>query len=275
MQPKLGLIAGGGGLPFRLLAACRATGREVFVLALRGHAQPDLVDNVPHAWIRMGEAATGFDILRDAGVQEIVMAGPVLRPTLSDLRPSWRTARYLARVGLKGLGDDGLLKALIEELELEGFRVVGAHAILQGLLADEGAWGTVQPDQQALADIARGLEVAHALGGVDVGQSVVVQGGIVLGVEAAEGTDQLLNRCGGLHRDGPGGVLVKIAKPGQERRADLPTIGPETVRLCAATGLRGIAVEAQAAIVLERPIVIAEADKAGLFVCGVALRPPC
>jgi DUF1009 family protein len=289
-ERKLGLIAGGGDLPHLLLAACRAAGREVFVLALKGHTRPELVSDVEHAWIRIGDAAHGFDILREAGVEDIVLAGPVQRPTLAELRPSWRTARYLARIGVKGLGhgpkegavgkggvgvgDDGLLKALIAELELEGFRVLGAHTILAGLLAEEGAWGAHRPDAQALADIARGIEVARALGAVDVGQAVVVQHGIVLGVEAAEGTDQLLSRCTALRRDGLGGVLVKIAKPRQERRADLPAIGPDTIAMCTAAGLRGVAVEAKGAIVLDRGRLIDEADRSGLFVCGIAVSPP-
>lgn len=197
------------------------------------------------------------------------MAGPVRRPTLRELAPDWRTARFFARLGLKALGDDSLLKAVIAELEGEGFRVVGLHSILGDILAQEGVWGRHRPDDQATADIERGLRVGLALGAFDVGQSVVVQQGIVLGVEAIEGTDALLERCGTLGRGGPGGVLVKLAKPGQERRVDLPTIGPQTVRNCAAAGLRGIAVEAGSAIVVNRDAVITAADAAGMFVCGV------
>ncbi len=125
------------------------------------------------------------------------------------------------------------------------------------------------PDEQALVDIAQGERVARALGALDIGQAVVVQQGLVLGVEAIEGTDALLRRCAGLRREGPGGVLVKVEKPGQEQRADRPTIGPQTVALAAAAGLRGIAVEAGATIVLDRDEVVAAADRAGLFVFGI------
>jgi DUF1009 family protein len=268
MAPKLGILAGGGELPARLVAACRTQGREVFVLALTGHADPATFPDVPQAWIRMGEAGQGMDILHKNGVKELVMAGPVRRPTLRDLRPDWRTTRFFARLGLKALGDDGLLKAVITELEGEGFRIVGMDSILGDLLAEDGVWGRHQPDEVARADIERGLQVACGLGVLDIGQSVVIQQGIVLGVEAVEGTDALIRRCGELGRQGPGGVLVKIAKPGQERRVDLPTIGIETVRLCAAAGLRGIAVEAGSAIVVGREQLISTADKAGLFVMG-------
>ena len=174
-----------------------------------------------------------------------------------------------ARIGLRALGDNGLLSAIIQELETEGFRVVGVDDLLEPLLAPEGALGRVTPDEAALIDVSRGLEVARALGGVDVGQSVVVQQGIVLGVEAAEGTDALLERVAGRRLEGPGGVLVKIAKPGQERRADLPVMGVPTVAACAKAGLRGIAVEAGAALVIDRAEAVAAADRAGLFVLGI------
>ncbi len=271
MSRKLGILAGGGALPGRLIATCQAEGRSFFVLAFSGHADPSAIEGVPHAWLRLGEAGRGFEMLRQAGVEEVVMAGPVRRPTLRDLRPDWRTARFFGRIGLKALGDDGLLKAVIAELEDEGFRVVGIHSILGDLLADEGGWGTIEPDEQAVADIQRGLEVALGLGALDVGQSVVVQQGIVLGVEAVEGTDALLRRCCDLRRAGPGGVLVKISKPGQERRVDLPTIGPDTVKNCVAAGLRGIAVEAGSTVVVDRAAVITAADASGLFVCGVTV----
>ncbi|MBW7849017.1 MAG: UDP-2,3-diacylglucosamine diphosphatase LpxI [Rhodospirillales bacterium] len=270
MAPKLGIVAGGGELPARLVGACRASGRDVFVLAIEGNAEPGSLDGVPHAWIRLGEAAEGFRLLRQAGVDEVVMAGRIRRPTLKDLRPDWRTARFFARLGWSALGDDGLLRAVIREFEEEGFRVVGVQSVLNDLLAVEGVYGRHQLDEQAWSDIRRGVAVARGLGALDVGQAVVVQQGIVLGVEAVEGTDALLQRCAGLRRAGVGGVLVKTAKPGQERRVDLPTIGVETVRQAAAAGLRGIAVTAGSSLMVEGEAVVAEADALGLFVVGVS-----
>ena len=270
MRAKLGIVAGGGALPARLVAAARADGRELFVLAIAGHAVASSLEGVPQAWIRLGEAGRGIEILHQQGVKDLVMAGPVRRPTLRDLRPDWRTARFFARLGLRALGDDGLLKAVVAELEDEGFTVLGLHQILKDVLAEEGIWGACEPDATAKADIVRGLAVAHGLGALDVGQSVVVQQGIVLGVEAVEGTDALLRRAGDLRRAGPGGVLVKISKPGQERRVDLPTIGVDTVKNAAAAGLSGIAVETGAAVVVDCPAVVAAADAAGIFVCGVS-----
>ncbi|HEX3863106.1 MAG TPA: UDP-2,3-diacylglucosamine diphosphatase LpxI [Stellaceae bacterium] len=268
-QSPLGIIAGSGGLPRRVIASCRAAGRDVFVLALDGEADRDLVETVPHAWCPLGGAASALDVLRAHGVSEIVLAGGVRRPTLASLRPDWRAAKFLARVGYRALGDDGLLSAVVKELEREGFRVIGPDQLLDEAALPEGPLGRITPDADALSDIALGLRLARAIGALDIGQAVVVQQGLVLGVEAIEGTDGLLRRCGELRRDGLGGVLVKTEKPGQERRADRPTIGPQTVLRAAESGLRGIAAEAGATLIVDRAEVIRHADNIGLFVVGV------
>jgi len=269
MAGKLGIVAGGGRLPRLLIDACRASGRDFFVLALKGQADPEIVEQVPHAWIRMGAAGQGFALLKEQGVEELVMAGGVRRPSLLDLRPDLRVIKFFARLGRKGIGDDGLLRAVIEEVESEGYRVVGAHDVLPNLKAEEGPLGTVVPDAQARADIERGMAVLAALSDVDIGQAVVVQQGIVLGVEAVEGTDALIERCKALKRDGPGGVLVKFSKQGQETRVDMPTIGPETIRQVAEAGLRGIAVGAGTTIILDADDLVLAADAADVFVVGV------
>lgn len=267
----LGIIAGSGTLPRRLVETCRAAGRSVFVLALEGDADQATVADVPHAWCRLGAAARGLDLLRANAVTDLVLAGGVHRPSLSSLLPDWRAAKFFARVGYRALGDDGLLSAIVKELEREGFRVIGADDILSAEnLMPEGPLGRHRPDDNAKADIDHGLRVARALGALDIGQAVIIQQGLVLGVEAAEGTDELIRRCGALRRAGAGGVLIKIAKPGQERRADRPTIGPQTIALAAAAGLQGIAAEAGMTLILDRAELVRAADEAGLFVIGVA-----
>jgi hypothetical protein len=269
MAARLGILAGAGELPLKLVEACRAASRPVFVLAFEGAADPATVAGVPHAWVRLGAAGEGMRLLRENGVSDLVLAGAVPRPTLASLRPDWRAAKLFARIGLKALGDDGLLRAVIGELEGEGFRVVSVDSILADALAPAGPLGLVRPDAEAEVDIAFGITVAQALGALDIGQAVVVQQGIVLGVEALEGTDALVARCGPLRREGRGGVLVKTAKPGQERRADLPTIGPHTIAAAVAAGLCGIAVSAGSTVLIDRTAIIAAADRAGLFVVGV------
>ncbi len=273
MPGKLGLIAGGGELPRRLVQACVAAGRPCFVVALDGFAERDVADGVEHAWVRLGAVGEAIRLLREAGVEDLCFAGKVRRPSLLELRPDAKAAAFFAKVGLRALGDDGLMKAIVAAFEAEGFRVVGPHVVLSALLAGEGPIGNVRPDAVAQTDIVRGLAVVRALGALDVGQAAVVQQGIVLAVEAIEHTDGLLARCSALRREGPGGVLVKCAKPGQERRADLPTIGPNTVILAHAAGLRGIAIEAGATLIVDRQAVAAEADRLGLFVVAVAVPP--
>jgi DUF1009 family protein len=265
----LGILAGGGPLPGHLIEACRTIGRNCFVIAFEGHADPAVIGEAPHAWVRLGAAAEAIGLLHMQNVTDIVMAGPVRRPSLRDLQPDARAARFLAR-GMFARGDDGLLGAIVRVLEEEeGFRVVGADSLLTDLRAPHGAFGAVRPDAAAESDIARGVEVVRALGALDVGQAVVVRAGIVLGVEAAEGTAGLLARMAPFRAGGEGGVLVKLAKPRQNRRVDLPTIGPDTVTASAAAGLSGIAVMAGATLVIDRAEIVTRADAAALFVSGI------
>jgi DUF1009 family protein len=223
-----------------------------------------------HRWVPLGALGQAMAALRAAEVEDVVLIGAVRRPALASL--DRRGMQLLARLGLRRQGDDQLLRAIVAELEGEGFRVLGADQLLDGALAPEGPMTARLPDDDALRDIALGVEVAQRLGDLDIGQAAVVQQGLVLGVEAVEGTDALMARCAPLHRAGRGGVLVKLKKPGQERRADLPTIGPDTIRVAAESGIAGIAVQAGHCLIVERAEVIAAAERAGLFLIGVASR---
>nr|WP_294503375.1 UDP-2,3-diacylglucosamine diphosphatase LpxI [uncultured Rhodopila sp.] len=270
MPRGLGIIAGGGDLPGKVAAAARAAGRSVFILGLEGFAEPVVLAPWPHEFQRIGRAGRILAALREHGCQDVVMIGPVRRPSLLDLRPDADGTRILARVGRAIFaGDDGLLAAVIKVFAEEGFTVIGAHEVMGEVLAPGGVLTRATPDAQAMADIRRGVEVARVLGAADVGQGCVVQQGLVLAVEAIEGTDSMLARAASLRRDGFGGVLVKLMKPGQDRRADMPTIGPETVRNAAAAGLRGLAFEARATILADREACLAAADAAGLFLVGL------
>lgn len=270
MPRRLGIIAGGGSLPVRVAAAARAAGRGVFIVGLDGFADPAALAPWPHEMRRLGAATRIIAALREHGCQDLVMIGPVRRPSLLDLRPDAEGAKLLARIGRAAFaGDDGLLAAVIRVLTEEGFRVIGAQDILREAVAPSGVLSKAAPDAQAMADITRGIAVARLLGSADVGQGCVVQQGLVLAVEAIEGTDAMLARAGALRREGIGGVFVKLVKPTQDIRADLPTIGPDTVRNAAAAGLRGLAFEAQATILAEREACVAAADAAGLFLLGL------
>lgn len=270
MSAKLGIIAGGKDLPVEVINHCREQNRPYFVLAFEGQTDPETVEGSDHAWVRLGAVGKALQILKQKEVKELVMVGPMRRPSWREIRPDTKGAFWLARLARNAFGDDSMFRIIIDELEKEGFRVIGAEDLIgQKILATQGAMSKHKPDDQANQDIQHGLKVAKILGQADVGQSVIVQGGIVLGVEAVEGTSELIKRCRDLHRKGPGGILIKIAKPDQERRVDLPTIGLETVRLAHDNGLRGIAVEAHSVQILQRQEAIDYANKHGIFLFGI------
>lgn len=269
-RKKLGIIAGGGSIPRMLIEHCRATQREYFVLAIEGNADPDLItDEVPHKWIRIGQSGTGFKKFADEKVKEVVMIGTIHRPTFADLIPDWRTTAFFAKIGTRALGDDGILRALVKEIESEGMIVSGVHEVMTDLLVKDGVLGKIKPDKQALDDISRGVSVAWALGSLDVGQAVIVQQGLVLGVEGIEGTDELIRRCGGYRRKGVGGVLVKLRKCQQDMRLDLPTFGVKTIENAYAAKLRGVALHTGNGLIVDQAEAIALANKLGLFVIGI------
>ena len=271
MPPKLGILAGSGALPQRVLEACQASGREAYVIAFKGETHSETVAKAPHAWVRIGAVGRTIALLHEARCEDVVFAGPVRRPALTSLVPDRRGAKLLAKLAAAPGGDDSLFSILVSELEGEGFHVVGADDLVADILAPPGPLGVHTPDTAAMSDIERGVAVVRALGVHDIGQAAVVQQGRVLGVEAAEGTDALIARCADLRLDGPGGVFVKLKKPGQQRRVDLPAIGPATVEASAAAGLRGIAVEAGGTLIFDRAAAAEAADGAGLFVFGLAL----
>lgn len=267
---RLGIIAGGGTLPQRIVRAGRDQGRPLYVAALSGHCAAETVSGVDHGWFDLAGVGHITEALRRAGCRDVVFAGSVGRPDLARLKPDWQGIKLLPRViAAAARGDDALLKVLVGYLEEIGFRVVSAEDCL-GLdaLATPGPLGRLVPDEAARRDIDRAVAIARALGALDVGQGAVVRDLVVLGVEAVEGTDAMLRRAGDLAPPGRGGVLVKLPKPSQERRVDLPTIGVATVENAAAARLAGIAVEAGGTLVLDRDAVAAAADRLGLFVIG-------
>jgi len=272
---KLGLIAGGGSLPVEIAEHCERSGRPLFVIRLKGFAGSGLE---PYAGAEVGLAELGkcFKALKRAGCEVVCLAGQVARPDFSSLMPDLRGLAVLpAAVAAARQGDDALLRLLVGEFEKEGFAVEGAHEVMDDLGLAEGLLGAVAPGLDAAADIAQAMAVARAVGRLDAGQGAVVCRGLVLALEAAEGTDAMLARVADLpealrgNPDAPLGVLTKAPKPIQETRVDLPTIGPATVHAVARAGLAGIVGEAGRLLVLDRDTVIALADELGIFILGV------
>jgi DUF1009 family protein len=251
-----------------------ASGRGVplHIIAISGEAH-DEIERFPHTWVKWGEIGKMFRALDQNGCGDLVIIGGVNRPDFSNVRldlGAIKTLPFILSLG-KG-GDDHVLSRVVRFFEEKGYRVHGAGDVAPELLAGEGVLGDKRPSADDKADIEIALGVVSALGRLDVGQAAVVTRGHVIAVEAAEGTDAMLARCAELRarstRRGPAGVVVKAPKPGQERRVDLPTIGPDTVRQAAAAGLAGIAVIAGQVLMAERDATIAAANEHGLFLVG-------
>ena len=269
IYPKLCIVAGGGTAPRLVMDICRQQGREFFTVCLEGQADPETAKDVPHVWLPLGAGSKLKELVEEKQLKELLMIGRVRRPSLFELKPDWLALKTVTKIGMNMIGDDALLRGIGKAMEEEiGIRVIGAQDVFAGLLAPEGQLGKTPVAADAEADIARGFLVARELGKVDVGQSVIVQQGIVLGVEAIEGTDALIARTKSLRREGPGGILVKTAKPQQDNRYDLPTIGPATIAAAIEAGLRGIVIEAGRSFIVERERVLLLADTAGLFLLG-------
>jgi DUF1009 family protein len=289
-EGALAIICGGGTLPFAVADAVIKHGRRVVLFAIRGWADPKRIVDYPHYWAAVGQFGAFCRLARREGCRDVVFIGSMVRPAIWQIRPDFKTLRLLPRIfGIFRGGDDHLLKGVAAIFEEHGFRLVGAQAVAPEILMPEGALGRERPNDRDRADIAisrpptpvkrtrspvrsRSARLSAA-SPFDVGQAVVVADARVLAIEAAEGTDRMLARVAELRQSGRiasgRGVLVKAAKRNQDRRLDLPSIGPQTVESAARAGLAGIAVVAGGTIVAEPTRIGATADRAGLFVLGV------
>jgi UDP-2,3-diacylglucosamine hydrolase len=276
VSSPVGVIAGGGAMPFAVADSLRARGLDPVLFALKGVCDPRAAERFRHHWITVGQIGRATRLFRAENCKNLVFIGTLVRPGLSEIRLDWGTLRAMGRIwaAFRG-GDDHLLSGVGRIFEQEGFHLLGLKDVAPDLLMPEGCATRNVPDRDAMADIARGQEVLRALGPFDVGQAVVVIDGHVIGVEGIEGTDELLARIAALRaadriraRQGRG-VLVKAPKSKQDLRFDLPTIGPRTVEGAATAGLSGMAVVAGNTVVADPQAMIVAADAAGLFVTGL------
>jgi UDP-2,3-diacylglucosamine hydrolase len=272
----IAIICGGGSFPDAVAQAIVRRGRQPVMFGLKGWADPKIVERYTHHWIALGQIGRFIRLAQAEHCRDVLMIGTLIRPPLRQIRLDWRTIRMMPRIvaSFRG-GDDRLLSGVASLAESAGLRVIGLADVAPEVFVAGGPLGSRRPSERDDADIARGLQLIAALGPFDVGQAAVVANNHVLAVEAAEGTDNMLRRIAELRAQGritapPGtGVLVKAPKPGQDRRFDLPSIGPQTIENAARAGLAGIAVAAGHTIIAEAAEVIAAADRAGIFVVGV------
>lgn len=270
MSNTLGLIAGGGVLPLSILAKCKAQGRSVHVVTFKGQPHPSIedLDGCMHHQTGFAQAGKVMKLFKSSGCTDVVMAGFMTKPSLFDLKPDIKGIAILKNA--LSMHDNALFKAICTAFEDEGFTVKGAHEVCPELLAKKGVWGKKVPNETQKESIRIGMKGARAIGYLDIGQAAIVKDGLVLGLEGVEGTAQLIERCASLRgKSNKGGFLVKAAKPDQEERVDLPSIGPDTIKALAHHHYEGVAVLADHALVLEEDKVKALADAHKLIVCGV------
>ena len=271
---KLGLIAGGGALPLAIAARCDLEERAVFVVRLTSFADPHLI-RYPGIEAGMAEIGKVLSALKAAGCTAVCFAGTVNRPDFKALKPDLKGAMVLPGIiAAATKGDDALLRKILSVFEAEGYAIEGADDILGGETLPVGALGRVQPDEGQLSDLRKALHVAEKAGELDIGQGAVVCDGLVLAVEAQEGTDAMLGRVAGLPADlrgasgSPKGALGKAPKPIQDLRVDMPVMGARTIEMAAAAGLAGVGGVAGKLILIDRAAIIEAADRLGLFVWG-------
>jgi UDP-2,3-diacylglucosamine hydrolase len=272
----LAIVCGGGSLPFAVADAAGKRGRRAVLFAISGCADAERVAAYPHHWVSLGQFGAFCRLAAQEGCRDVVFIGSVVRPAIWRIRPDLKTLALLPRIfAMFRGGDDHLLSGIARIFEEHDFRLIGAHQVAPDILMPEGLIGRAVPTDREREDIAKGLGLLNATSPFDIGQAAVVAGGRVLAVEAAEGTDQMIARIAELRRSGRiavagrQGVLVKAAKRGQDRRVDLPSIGPRTIEGAARAKLAGVAVVAGSTIVAEPERIAQAADRAGLFVIGL------
>lgn len=264
---KLGVIAGSGALPHKLINACQALCIEVFIIGFHGQTSDLLFQGHDHILVKLGQAGKVLDALRARQIQDLVLIGSIKRPSFIDLKPDLKAAKFFARFGYKALGDSGLLSALRVFLEEEGMRVHGVHKFCPDLLVKEGNYSTVVPTDDQFDDIKIGVNAALDLGAKDIGQACIVRDGEVVEREDASGTDAMLKRY--MKHHGSSGVLVKLCKPQQDEDLDLPTIGPKTIENAAKAGVSGIVMHAGKSLMVDEEHVVQLANDHKIFVIGV------
>lgn len=270
---KIAIIAGGGDLPAMVAGRCIEQGISPFIIGYKDRTSLSLLEKYPHMIARLGGAGSVVKRLKREGISDLVMIGSMPRPTLAELRPDLTTLRFYTRMGLemsKTIGDDGFLGYLRKFLEDLGFQIHGAQMFLQSCIAPQGMIGSICPDERQMQDVLFGFEKSQALGAADIGQSVIIANGELLGEEGVEGTDALIKKVAAQHPEKiKGAILVKTCKPQQDKDLDLPTIGEETLLLAANYELSGVAVHAGNSFIVNKETVAQIADTHKMFIIGV------
>ncbi len=269
-EQKFCVFAGGGSLPTVVIETLQAEKKPFHVITFKGQPQPDIsLENIEHSMCYIARIGALFKILKKQNITHIVMAGYLSKPSIFDLKPDLRGAKLLASLAI--IHDDAIFSTICAILEDEGFNIVAVQDVCPSLVAEKGIYGKVKPNEEECLDARFGLTVVNALGRLDIGQAAVVKKRVVLGLEAVEGTDKLLERCAAFRgKKNKGAVLIKAAKPSQDTRVDMPTIGVRTIELLKQYKYAGIAVQAGGTLIINKPAVVKAANKAGVFIIGIS-----
>ena len=267
--PKLAIIAGNGSIPFYLIEECNKIGREYCLIIIEGHGKELSEKYDPDYIVSLSKMGRAVKYVKNIGIKHILMVGGVKRPSLKNIIPDLWTAKFLTTISSKVSGDNSVLSKLTNALEKEGFIIVAPEEVLPNLICPKGTLGKVKPNQQNNEDILTGYRVAKIIGANDIGQAIIMENGLVIAVEAAEGTDRMIKRSLNLKKEKKAGVLIKVIKPMQDKRIDRPVIGIDTIKAVKKAGLDGIALESNEILILNYSDVILYADEEGLFVEGI------
>lgn len=266
---KLAIIAGSGYLPRHVYDACRLKDIKCELVTLENETSLELFKNIKHSKYKIHKISQILKHCKETGASHITLAGKVKRANISRLLLDFKGAKLFAMIVKNGINDNAILKTILTFIEGEGFKIIAPEKIATNIILHKGALSKAKPNKSAKEDIKHGLKVLKGIASYDVGQALIVQNGLVLGVEAAEGTDGLIKRCGEIKQEGEGPVLIKIVKPEQDKRVDLPCIGPDTIITSHKYGIRGIAAEAGNTLILDQVNTIKLADKYKIFVFGI------
>jgi DUF1009 family protein len=266
----IGLIAGDGQLPTEVIQYCTLHSKPLFVIAFEGQHTALPLKGVHHAVFHLGSIGKIMSTLRKAGVSRLILAGKIARPRFSSLKMDLQAMKLVKRITASHfMGDNHIFTTIVAFLEENGFTVSGVQDVLPSILTPSGLLTKKKPDKRMVDDISIASDILQAMGNLDVGQAAIIQHGLVLGVEAIEGTDALISRCADLKKSPTGGVLVKCKKPSQDVRIDLPTIGLNTVENVYQAGFRGIAIQANASLIVQRDEVIKRANQLKMVIMGI------
>ena len=267
--PKLAIIAGNGSIPFYLIEECKKIGRAYCLIIIEGHGKELSEKYDPDYIVSLSKMGRAVKYVKNIGIKHILMVGGVKRPSLKNIIPDLWTAKFLTTISSKVSGDNSVLSKLTKALEKEGFIIIAPEEILPKLICPKGSLGKVKPNKQNNEDILTGYKIAKTIGAHDIGQSIIIENGLVIAVEAAEGTDTMIKRSLNLKKEKKAGVLIKVIKPMQDRRIDRPVIGIDTIKAAKKAGLDGIALESNEILIINYSDVVLYADAEGLFVEGI------